>query len=91
MTDPVFRRMSGSASFARSSPQSPEALAIVRKIVDAHDGRIDVRSRGGGGLCFQVKIPVTQASTIPELSDSQTQATHSDTYDALCSERHIVR
>ena len=33
-------------------------LAIVRKIVDAHDGRIDVRRRSAGGTRFQITLPV---------------------------------
>ena len=36
-------------------------LAIVRKIVDAHDGRIDVMARPGGGTRFRVTLPVTSA------------------------------
>jgi PAS domain S-box-containing protein len=34
-------------------------LAIVRKIVDAHDGRIDVSGRPDGGVRFRVTLPVT--------------------------------
>jgi PAS domain S-box-containing protein len=34
-------------------------LAIVRKIVDAHDGRIDLSSQPGGGTTFKVTLPVT--------------------------------
>ncbi len=33
-------------------------LAIVRKIVDAHDGRIDMVVGEDGGTCFRVTIPV---------------------------------
>ncbi len=33
-------------------------LAIVRKIVNAHDGRIDVKPRAGGGASFGVRLPV---------------------------------
>ena len=33
-------------------------LAIVRKIVDAHDGRIDVTSEPGAGTTFTVTLPV---------------------------------
>jgi signal transduction histidine kinase len=35
-------------------------LAIVRKIVDAHDGRIDLSVGPQGGTCFRVTLPVTQ-------------------------------
>ena len=34
-------------------------LAIVRKIVDAHDGRIDVSARAEGGTRFRVTLPVS--------------------------------
>jgi signal transduction histidine kinase len=38
-------------------------LAIVRKIVDAHDGRIDVSSSPDTGTLFRVTLPVTSASS----------------------------
>lgn len=34
-------------------------LAIVRKIVDAHDGRIDVSARATGGARFRITLPVS--------------------------------
>jgi signal transduction histidine kinase len=37
-------------------------LAIVRKIVDAHDGRIDVSSAADTGTRFRVTLPVASAS-----------------------------
>jgi signal transduction histidine kinase len=37
-------------------------LAIVRKIVDAHDGRIDVSSAAEAGTRFRVTLPVATAS-----------------------------
>src|SRR5438093_2287738 len=37
-------------------------LAIVRKIVDAHDGRIDVSSEQGVGTKFRVTLPVMSSS-----------------------------
>lgn len=36
-------------------------LAIVRKIVDAHDGRIDVSARPDGGTRFRVTLPVSSS------------------------------
>ena len=66
-------------------------LAIVRKIVDAHDGRIDVRSRVDGGTHFQVGVPVTRESASPEISIVSRPTSCSDTNDALCGERQIAR
>ena len=34
-------------------------LAIVRKIVDAHDGQIDLRTAPGGGTLIRVTLPVS--------------------------------
>ena len=45
--------------FFTTKPQgSGLGLAIVRKIVDAHDGRIDVGLADGGGTRFRVTLPV---------------------------------
>jgi signal transduction histidine kinase len=50
--------------FFTTKPQgSGLGLAIVRKIVDAHDGRIDVSSSAGRGTRFRVTIPVASASS----------------------------
>jgi signal transduction histidine kinase len=38
-------------------------LPIVRKIVDAHDGRIDLNSAPGQGTRFRVTLPVSSASS----------------------------
>jgi signal transduction histidine kinase len=46
--------------FFTTKPQgSGLGLPIVRKIVDAHDGRIDVSSTPGQGTHFRVTLPVT--------------------------------
>ena len=46
--------------FFTTKPQgSGLGLAIVRKIVDAHDGRIDVSVPDTGGTRFRVTLPVT--------------------------------
>jgi signal transduction histidine kinase len=52
VTDRIF------SPFFTTKPQgSGLGLAIVRKIVDAHDGRIDVGTRAGGGAVFRVTLP----------------------------------
>ena len=46
--------------FFTTKPQgSGLGLAIVRKIVDAHDGRIDVSARPQRGTSFRITLPVT--------------------------------
>ena len=46
--------------FFTTKPQgSGLGLAIVRKIVDAHDGRIDVTASPHGGTRFRITLPVT--------------------------------
>ena len=37
-------------------------LPIVRKIVDAHDGRIDLMSAPGQGTRFRITLPVSSSS-----------------------------
>ncbi len=49
--------------FFTTKPQgSGLGLAIVRKIIDAHDGRIDVSAVPGTGTRFRVTLPVRSAS-----------------------------
>jgi signal transduction histidine kinase len=49
--------------FFTTKPQgSGLGLAIVRKIVDAHDGRIDMSSVAGTGTHFRVTLPVNSKS-----------------------------
>ena len=38
-------------------------LPIVRKIIDAHDGRIDLTSEPGRGTRFRVTLPVASKSS----------------------------
>ncbi|HVR39771.1 MAG TPA: ATP-binding protein [Thermoanaerobaculia bacterium] len=46
--------------FFTTKPQgSGLGLAIVRKIVDAHDGRIDLRTAVGQGTTIRVTLPVS--------------------------------
>jgi signal transduction histidine kinase len=50
--------------FFTTKPQgSGLGLPIVRKIVDAHDGRIDLNSAPGKGTRFRVTLPVASASS----------------------------
>lgn len=44
--------------FTTKARGSGLGLAIVRKIVDAHEGRIDVRNAAERGTCFRVTLPV---------------------------------
>ena len=45
-------------------------LAIVRKIVDAHDGRIDLSVGPLGGTCFRVTLPVTPLRDEPTAGEA---------------------
>jgi PAS domain S-box-containing protein len=63
LTDRIFN------AFFTTKPQgSGLGLAIVRKIVDAHDGRIDIQT-GGSGTLFRVTLPVSGANDwfVPKL------------------------
>jgi len=40
-------------------------LALVKQIVDQHDGRIEVIDREGTGTCFRVTLPLEQDSVRP--------------------------
>jgi signal transduction histidine kinase len=58
LTDRIFN------PFFTTKPQgSGLGLAIVRKIVDAHDGQIDVSSSPATGTRFRVTLPVSTASS----------------------------
>jgi signal transduction histidine kinase len=58
MTDEVARRVF--EPFFTTKPQgSGLGLAIVRKIVDAHDGGIDMKSAEGAGTTIRITLPVT--------------------------------
>ena len=48
--------------FTTKAQGSGLGLAIVRKIVDAHDGRIDLSSAPEQGTRFRVTLPVTSAT-----------------------------
>ncbi len=44
--------------FTTKAQGSGLGLAIVRKIIDAHEGRIDVTSTPNRGTCFKITLPV---------------------------------
>jgi PAS domain S-box-containing protein len=57
LTDRIFN------PFFTSKPQGTGlGLAIVSKIVDAHDGRIDVSSSPEAGARFRITVPITNAA-----------------------------
>ena len=57
LTDRIF------SPFFTTKPQgSGLGLAIVRKIVDAHDGRIDLTTAPGRGTRFRVTLPVSHGN-----------------------------
>lgn len=59
LTDRIFN------PFFTTKPEGTGlGLAIVRKIVDAHDGRIDVSSSPETGTRFRITLPITSDSRI---------------------------
>jgi signal transduction histidine kinase len=48
--------------FTTKAQGSGLGLAIVRKIIDAHDGRIDLRTAPGGGTTICMTLPVSAAA-----------------------------
>ncbi len=59
LTDKMFN------PFFTTKPQgSGLGLAIVRKIVDAHEGRIDVRNGETQGTCFRVILPIEHTDAL---------------------------
>ena len=57
----LFRPFFRSSNADRTSPGTGLGLVIVRAIVDAHHGSIDVRSVPGDGTTFTVRLPVSHA------------------------------
>ena len=39
-------------------------LAVIKSIVLAHDGRLDLRARPGGGLCVTVQFPTLRTASV---------------------------
>ncbi len=60
VTDKIF------SPFFTTKPQgSGLGLAIVRKIMDAHEGRIDINSAPGRGATFRLTLPVIAPGSLP--------------------------
>jgi nitrogen-specific signal transduction histidine kinase len=57
LTDRIFN-----AFFTTKPRGSGLGLAIVRRIVDAHDGRIDLYTQTGRGTRFRVMLPITSGN-----------------------------
>jgi PAS domain S-box-containing protein len=57
----VFRPFFRSANADRTSPGTGLGLVIVKAIVDAHHGTIDVSSEAGRGTTFTVRLPAGTA------------------------------
>jgi len=57
LTDKIFDPF-----FTTKAQGSGLGLAIVRKIVDAHDGHIDVNGSAENGTRFRVTLPVSSGS-----------------------------
>ena len=57
--DQVFERFKRGQDVAADG--AGLGLAIVRRIIDSHGGRIDLRNRDGGGLCVDIHLPGREA------------------------------
>jgi two-component system OmpR family sensor kinase len=55
--EPFFRAEGGAASAGYGL-----GLAIARRAVEAHGGRIRATNRGGGGLCVEIMLPIRAES-----------------------------
>jgi signal transduction histidine kinase len=53
--------------FTTKAQGSGLGLAVVRKIIDAHDGRIDMTTADGRGTRFRVTLPVEPTKIGPHL------------------------
>ncbi len=51
--EPLFRVQSGSSAEGHGL-----GLAIARRIVEAHGGRIAANNPAGGGLCVRIELPM---------------------------------
>ena len=63
----IFQRLHGRMEYEGTGI----GLATVRKIVDRHDGQIDVDGRPGAGTTFIVTLPVQQTVKSEFKADTQ--------------------
>ena len=61
VAEPLMRDRIFNAFFTTKPQGSGLGLAIVRKVVDAHDGRIDIQT-GAHGTRFRVTLPISGAN-----------------------------
>lgn len=82
VTDKIF-----SPFFTTKPRGSGLGLAIVRKIVDAHDGRIDMETRPASGTCFRVALPITSEHRIDQPLFARQTANFAETTSNRDSDR----
>jgi signal transduction histidine kinase len=65
--EPFYR---GSEAISRQVHGNGLGLSIVKRIVSAHRGRVQVATQPGAGSTFTIVLPATDAHTVPSLADS---------------------
>jgi signal transduction histidine kinase len=58
--EPFYR---GENATAGQAPGSGLGLSIVKDVIEAHGGRVDVRARPEGGSCFTLRLPAASGHT----------------------------
>jgi PAS domain S-box-containing protein len=66
-------------SLARSAGGLGIGLALVRRLVEMHHGKVDVASTLGNGSEFVVHLPIMVASSVSPTSPDHTEVVHSKT------------
>ncbi|MCM0019838.1 MAG: HAMP domain-containing histidine kinase [Tagaea sp.] len=57
LAEPLFRRDN---AYTRRTPGTGLSLAIVRRYVEMHDGRLDIGAGAGGGACVTLRLPAAR-------------------------------